>query len=172
LAAFLDPTIYNLLSDDDRKSAKKLIFKRLNDLPTSNIVLPSSSTTTTTSTITKSSALQKLALLCGHNINLTTSTASKRPMTIDEELSAYIEAARSATSFQEFWVNHHKSLPRLARLVRRVCIIPASSVASERLFSIGSFLNRKQRSSLSSQTLRYLLDLKDQHILDKLQQDY
>ena len=90
-------------------------------------------------------------------------------MTLDEEISAYVEAAKSSTDFQSFWKQHSKSLPRLAHLVRRVNIIPATSVASESLFSIASFLNRKQRSSLSSRTLRYLLVLKDRHLIDKLE---
>ena len=90
-------------------------------------------------------------------------------MTLDEEISAYVEAARSANNFQSFWISHEKSLPRLAQLVRRTHIIPATSVASEALFSVASFLNRKQRCALSSRTLRYLLVLKDRHLLDKLE---
>jgi hypothetical protein len=87
--------------------------------------------------------LQQLALICGHTVNLTTSIKFKRSMTIDEELSAYIEAAQFATNFQKFWINHEKSLPRLARLTKRLNVIPATSVASERLFTVASFLNRK-----------------------------
>ena len=168
----MDPTIYKYLNDDDKKSAKKLIFKKLNNLPStisSSRVLSSSSTSTSKIATSKPNSLQYLAMICGHSVTFTTSAVSKQPITLDEELSLYVDAARSATDFQEFWITHEKSLPRLARLVRRTNIIPATSVASEALFSIASFLNRKQRSSLSSRTLRYLLVLKSRHNIDKLE---
>ena len=118
----------------------------------------------------KTNPLEKLANLCGYNsTQTTTTTTSHKSFTLDEEISAYIDAAQSASDFPQFWTSHHQSLPRLSHLVRRVNIIPATSVASESLFSTASFLNRKQRSSLSSRSLRYLLVLKGRHIIDKLE---
>ena len=48
----------------------------------------------------------------------------------------------------------------LASAVRKYCIIPASSVAVESAFSEANFIQRKERSSLSSKNLRYTLVLK------------
>jgi hypothetical protein len=166
------------MDEDDRKKAKKLIFKKLANTSvghitsssTSSSSSSSSSTTVTTTTKVKLNSLEKLAALCGHTVS--SSTASNQAMTLDEELSTYIKAAKTADNFQSFWVVYGKKLPRLSSLVRRVNVIPATSVASEALFSIASFLHRKQRSSLSSRTLRYLLVLKNRHLIDKLEQNY
>ncbi|CAF5012681.1 unnamed protein product, partial [Rotaria magnacalcarata] len=168
IAAFLDPTIYPLLLDDDRKTAKKLIFEKLKNATDANIILPPTSTQPMAN---KSNPLYQLAIICGRTVSFASSTATKRPMTLDEELSKYIQAVQSATSFEEFWSSQEKSLPRLSRLVRRTNISPITSVASEALFSVANFLNRKQRSGLSSRTLRYLLVLKNRHLLDKLEQN-
>jgi len=163
------------MDDNDRKTAKKLIFRKLNGTNADGSTLSSSSTTTTTSTTTKTTKnklnpLDKLAAVCG--LTITSSTTSKKAMTLDEELCSYIKAAKSSDDFQEFWAAHHEQLPRLSKLVRRTNIIPATSISSEALFSVASYLNRKQRSSLSSKTLRYLLVLKNRRVLDKFKQNY
>ena len=158
---------YKSLNDDDRKAAKKLIFKKLKNSSFGSVVsLSFTPQITATST---SNPFDKLAMLCGYTTSFPTSQVAQRSMTLDEEISAYVEAARSASSFREFWISHEKSLPRLSRLTRRTNIIPATSVASEALFSTASFINRKQRAALSSRTLRYLLVLKDRHLLEKLE---
>ncbi|CAM4976506.1 unnamed protein product, partial [Rotaria socialis] len=181
VAAFLDPCIYRLISDTDRKAAKKIIFKKLDksninhltsssSIPTLPPTTTSSSTTTTTTTAlraSKLSPLEKLAAVCGPTISSTTVT--EKFMTLDEEISGYIKAARSADDFQEFWTFYCTKLPRLSNLVRRINVIPATSVTSEALFSVASFLHRKQRASLSSRTLRYLLVLKNRHVLEKFE---
>ena len=169
MAAFLDPEVYKELDDNDRKSAKKIIFKKLNNSalrPTTMSPLPSLQATTPPTT--KMTPLQKLAAICGRQS--ATSTTAASTITLDEEISMYVNATLSTNDFQQFWIEHGKQLPRLANLVRRVNIIPATSVSSEALFSVATFLQRKQRSSLSSQTLRYLLVLKNRHLIDKLEQ--
>ena len=90
-------------------------------------------------------------------------------MTLDEEISNYIKAAKYADDFQQFWISHDQELPRLSSLVRQTNVIPATSISSEALFSVASFLQRKQRSSLSAKTLRYLLVLKNRHVLEKFE---
>jgi hAT family C-terminal dimerisation region len=156
------------MNDEDRKAAKKIIFRRLKgmDVPSAN---SSSATPQLITSVVPSNPLQKLASICGQTVALSASAVSTRSMTLDEELCAYVEAAKSATDFQSFWKQHSQLLPRLSHLVRRVSFIPATSVASESLFSIASFLNRKQRSSLSSRSLRYLLVWKDRHLLDRFE---
>ena len=172
----MDPTFYKKMDDNDRKTSKKLIFRKLNGTNVDGSTLSSSSTTTsTTSTTTKTTKnklnpLDKLAAVCG--LTITSSTTSKKAMTLVEELCSYIKAAKSSDDFQEFWAAHHEQLPRLSKLVRRTNIIPATSISSEALFSVASYLNRKQRSSLSSKTLRYLLVLKNRRVLDKFKQNY
>lgn len=170
MGAFLDPVIYNLLDDDDRQSAKRAIYQKLKNMNCA--YFPSSSTLTietVTTTTRKVDPLQKLAAICHRVSSSTTSTTTNRTVTIDEELSEYIKAAQSANNFQKFWSDHDKYLPRLSTLVRRINAIPSTSVASESLFSVASYLNRKHRSSLSSQTLRYLLVLKDRSIVENLE---
>ena len=93
-------------------------------------------------------------------------------MSLDEEISSYIKAAQSSNDFRQFWITHSKQLPRLSSLVRRVNVIPSTSITSEALFSVASFLHRKQRSSLSSKTLRYLLILKNRHVLEQFEQNF
>ena len=159
------------MDDKDRKSAKKLIFRKLRDVPAELISL-SSSTTPATTAIVRFDSLQKLAIVCGNHISFQTQTTNQRLMTLDEEISAYVEAARSATNFQQFWISYESHLPRLSCLVRRVNIIPATSLSSESLFSIANFLSRKQRSGLSSRTLRYLTVLKNRHLLEKLESSF
>ncbi|CAF1685048.1 unnamed protein product [Rotaria magnacalcarata] len=168
VAAFLDPSIYRVISDTDRKAAKKIIFKKLEKSNINHLTsLSSSTTTTTTIRASKLSPLEKLAAVCGHTISSTTVT--EKLMTLDEEISSYIKEALSADDFQEFWTSYCTKLPRLSSLVRRINVIPATSVTSEALFSVASFLHRKQRASLSSRTLRYLLVLKNRQVLEKFE---
>ncbi|CAF1510336.1 unnamed protein product [Didymodactylos carnosus] len=152
VAAFLDPAVYNELDNTDRMCAKKLIFRKLANASIHHNTLSSSSTPQTTTT--KSNAFQKLAVACVRV--LPSSISATKTMTLDEEISNYIKLAKSVDNFQEFWVVNAKQLPRLANLVRRVNVIPAT----EAFFSIANFIQRKQRSSLSLQTLRYLLVLR------------
>ena len=167
MAAFLDPSIYNFLSDADRQSAKKLISQQINHFEPDR-GLPIQATTTPKVT-TKSEVLGHLASLCGHTVDGSLAmTANGKQMTIDEEISTYVKSARSSNEFEKFWCNHHADMSRLARVVRRLNGIPATSVASESLFSTAGFLNRKQRSSLSSSALRHCIVLKDKHMLQKL----
>lgn len=156
------------MSDTDRLAAKSLVSKKLEESSIScSTVSQASTSLSTTNTFIKYTPLEKLATLCGRTI--TPSSVNDKVMSLDEEISSYIKSARSFNNFQEFWVAHDKQLPRLASLVRRVNVIPTTSICSEALFSIGNFLQRKQRSSLSSKTLRYLLVLKNRHVLDKFE---
>ena len=175
MAAFLDPTIYNLMSENDRKTAKKLIYKKLNNVSIDHLTVSSSSMSSTTSKTTTTTTapslilnpLNKLATICGHSMFLSVTT--RKSLSLDEEISLYIKEAQSAVDFKSFWVAHTNELPRLSNLVRRVNVIPATSVASEAVFSVANFLQRKQRSSLSSKTLRYLVVLRNRQVLEKFE---
>lgn len=157
------------MSEDERKAAKKIIFRKLNTPSNHRVLLSSSTTTTSTPTTVKLNPLEKLALVCGRTIAPST---TRKSMTLDEEISSYVKAAKSANDFEGFWVLHNNHFPRLSSVVRSTNVIPATSVASESLFSVASFLQGKQRSSMSSTTLRYLLVLKNRHVLKKFDDSY
>jgi hypothetical protein len=61
-----------------------------------------------------------------------------------------------------FWRINQDLLPMLSFLVRRFCIIPASSVPSESASSVANFIQRKERSALSASQLRYSIMLRDE----------
>ena len=80
---------------------------------------------------------------------------------IQTELQYYKkDVADNELSFSIFWKKNCSKFPQLASAVRRYFIIPASSVAAESAFSEANFIQRKERSSLSSKNLRYSLILK------------
>ena len=122
------------------------------------------STTTTTSSPSsshpvlskKDTAKQLMNRLAGTDPN----QSSVISMTADVEVSLFSNATKTKQNFKQFWSTHRHSFPRLVELVYRYCLVPATSVASESAFSISGFIARKQRSSLSSRTLRHLLVLK------------
>ncbi len=92
------------MNDNDRKMAKKIIFKKLNNTTGRHIMSSSLSATTTTAVATtvKLNPLEKLAFVCGRTVSPST---VKKPMTLDEEISCYIKAAKSANNFQQFWAD-------------------------------------------------------------------
>ena len=57
-------------------------------------------------------------------------------------------------------------MPLLSKLVRNYCITHASSVPSDSAFSMANYIQRKQRSSLSSKQLRYQMLLKDKLVVE------
>jgi len=80
---------------------------------------------------------------------------------IQDEISFYRkEVSSNNLSFSNFWKKNSSSIPMLASAVRKYCIIPASSIAVESAFSEANFIQRKERSSLSSKNLRFTLVLK------------
>ena len=97
-----------------------------------------------------------------------TSIPNHRSRSIKEELGMYTGAAEGADSFEQFWNEFQFNLPRLSSLVRSYNVRPATSVASESLFSMAGYVQRKQRASLAPETLRYSLILRDQKILATL----
>ena len=153
-------------------------FARAMEMVKQKIKEMSTTVSTTTATLSASSsslsyavlskkdtAKQLMNRLAGINPN----RSSARPMSADVEVSLFSDAAKTQQNFKQFWSVHRNSFPRLVELVHRYCLIPATSVASESAFSISGFIARKQRSSLSSRTLRHLLVLKYRKNLAKFQ---
>lgn len=87
------------------------------------------------------------------------STATIPPsksLAIEDELTLFIQSIQLFEGdFASFWIHHRNRFSRLSQVAQRVNIIPATSVANESVFSIADFVSRKQRSSLSSTSLRY-----------------
>ena len=87
-------------------------------------------------------------------------TRTVKPLSLKEEFSMYMSTYKQSKDFEAFWNQKQHMLPILTSFVRRYSVIPATSVASESAFSVAGCVHRKQRSSLSSTTLRYLMLLK------------
>jgi hypothetical protein len=121
---------------------------------------PASTVTKTTQTLT-----DKLKIMVG----MSTSMKTSKSLTIEEELVLFTQAIHSFKGdFASFWLQNRERFTRLYRVAQRVNIVAATSVASESVFSIAGFVARKQRTSLSSKSLRHLMVLKESHRLDAL----
>jgi hypothetical protein len=64
------------------------------------------------------------------------------------------------TDILRFWQAKQYQYPIIARIAKDHLAIPATSVESERLFSVGGDIITKKRNQLSPSTLRYLLCLR------------
>lgn len=115
----------------------------------------------------KHNAKQLMNRLAGISTNQSTIPSTS----VDVEISLFLSAIKTKSNFKQFWSTHRNSFPRLLTLVYRFCLVPATSVASESAFSIAGFVAGKQRSSLSSRTLRHLLVLKYRKNLKKFQEE-
>jgi len=123
--------------------------------------------TLTTGSSKKQNAKQLMNRLAGFPIN--TSSCTTMSMSIDVEIALFINANKINQTFGQFWSANHLLFPRLVTLVHCYSLVPATSVCSESAFSIAGFIARKQRSSLSSRSLRHLLVLKYRKNLTKFQ---
>lgn len=92
--------------------------------------------------------------------------------TIQQELGYYATTATPKQTLESYWETNQHKMPILVSLVRRFCISPATSVASEASFSKANYVQRKQRSSLSPINLCYTMVLRDSDIIQTLYQMY
>ena len=65
------------------------------------------------------------------------------------------------TNILKYWQAKQYQYPVLSRIARDYLAIPASSAASERIFSVGGDIVTKKRNRLLPSTLQYLLCLRD-----------
>ena len=65
------------------------------------------------------------------------------------------------TDILKYWAAKQYQYPVVAKIARDYLAIPATSAASERVFSNGSDIITKKRNRLSPSTVRYLLCLRD-----------
>jgi hAT family C-terminal dimerisation region len=76
------------------------------------------------------------------------------------ELSEYVNLkVPKDTNMMQFWRDNNKLFPNLFTVACSVLCIPASSAASERVFSTAGRLLEKRRTSLSPNTVNNLLFL-------------
>ena len=61
----------------------------------------------------------------------------------------------------EWWRTHHRSYPRLAKMAQKYISIVATSVPSERLFSIAGIIVSAKRAALDPENVETLLFLHD-----------
>jgi hypothetical protein len=163
VAIYPDPESYQQLSPEDKQAAKTILpsfmkkeIQFIINFPAS----PSSVVTKTSQTLT-----EKLKIMVG----MPEKVKASKSFTVEDELVLFTQAVQSFKSdFSSFWLQYRERFTRLFRVAQRVNIIPATSVASESVFSIAGFVARKQRTSLSSKSLRHLMVLKESHRLDAL----
>ena len=72
----------------------------------------------------------------------------------------YNSFIKKESNFENFWFNLHSEIPKLANLTKKYNAISASSVPSESAFSVANYIQRKQRSNLSPNSLKYSMVLK------------
>lgn len=176
IACFLNPKTYRQMNDDVKDEAQQCIINEANKRKLSyrTISLAHTSSNTNISTLSNKYSiknddqLNRFLTGCGLEPLTISSTSVHLNTTIQQELTYYISKVPTCTTFEEFWTTHERELPCLSVLVRSFNIRPATSVPSESLFSIASYVNRKQRSSLSADTLRYSMILRDSELLATL----
>lgn len=169
ISCFLNPTIYCCLRDDVEylDEARRLIIGRCRDV---DFVAPFSSNDTSSVPKQPSKPFAAIESFFNHcdltlQSRLVISNGSTK-FTTEQEIGMYISSIDENTDFHTFWNTIGRQLPTLSRLVRRFCIMTATSVASESAFSIAGYLQRKQRASLSPATLRYCMLLRDSSLSD------
>ncbi|CAF4764353.1 unnamed protein product [Rotaria socialis] len=127
------------------------------------------SSTYASSTATKSN--QTLTDKLKTVVGMSTNVKPSRSLSAEDELILFTQVIQSFKGdFSSFWIQYRERFSRLYKVAQRVNIIPATSVPSESIFSIAGYVARKQRTSLSSTSLRHLMVLKESHRIDTLRQ--
>ena len=89
------------------------------------------------------------------------------PKTYVEELESYLEEPEieSTRNPLHWWRENEERFPRIAKVARKYLAVPASSIASERVFSTAGNIMNKKRCSLSSKHLNILIFIKQNYKL-------
>ena len=105
--------------------------------------------------------------MCNYSVSSNVSI-TKQINNTKEEVMYFNTEINKYDNFSHFWEENTKYLPLMTSLVRKVSIIPATSVASESAFSIAGYVARKQRSSLSSSSLKYSMLVRETNQLEDI----
>lgn len=165
VSAFLDPTTYLFLSDDDKKETENIIYNEAKNHRTnsnsSSLSASSQSLTTTSSNIHEENNQLKLIkeflTSCGVSIEIL--STNHKPSDIKEEIAQHIVMIKHGHSFSQYWDANQDRLPVLSSFARKYNIMCPTSIDCESSFSIAGFIYRKNRSALSPSTLRYSMIL-------------
>jgi hypothetical protein len=161
IAAFLDPKSYSIMGDKELKDVKKLITDK------SKTFIPEISQEIAKKVKTdKKSIVYSFASMCGVALDESNGATSS----IKNELNEYIIYVSKYThlSLNEFWRTNCGKFRILAEFVKYYCIIPISSVKSEKSFSSANFYQRKERSSLSAKNHKFSMILPQHEKLKEL----
>ncbi|CAM4807921.1 unnamed protein product, partial [Rotaria magnacalcarata] len=182
IAAFLDPVEYHhlrkrpveleaaivLLKVEMEQEAKRIALKVRTSHSRTDIACDlSSKTNPPKKEKEKENNIDSLFSLCGIAVSSVPTSSIQKTWSINEEIGFYISSVNTDKQlmFASFWFNQEKRLPLMSSVVRRINIIPASSVPCESTFSVAGYIRRKERCSLSPQAIRYSMVLKDRHKL-------
>ena len=177
IAAFLDPATRKYLDDVESKEAEDLIAKCCHSRGKYYFKIDIPNQTEYQEEITKDNkhlkALSDLEKVFKNSLIFNDArepTQRSRRHTHNDELAQYTTYYNEydGSTFEEFWAKKAKKMPILAAIAKRFCAIPASSVASESAFSIANYIQRKERSGLSEETLRSSIMLRQQQIFEKI----
>ncbi|CAF4196105.1 unnamed protein product [Rotaria sp. Silwood2] len=138
IAAYLDPHTFQKMYEIDKAKTEDLILKKINANDTSE-------QNQNSPVINRSQRINDPLDLFLVNCGVLTSSSSSNMTTLrkrssKEELAFYLDRVQGCQSFEEFWNAYQHDLPKMAALVRAFNLIPASSVASESLFSIAGYV--------------------------------
>ena len=112
--------------------------------------------------VTRAENLSSIQAFVGAFGQKPTQYTTLKKKTIKEELGLYSNTIRNnKLGFSEFWSSYSKEFPMLHKKMLKTNIIPATSVASESCFSVAGFIQRKERSRLSSKNLKFNILTKD-----------
>ncbi|CAF0754591.1 unnamed protein product [Brachionus calyciflorus] len=174
IASFLNPISNKYLNFEEKNEVEKEIVKlfpnmRRKDQTTSQNKIQVN--TNKDNSNVEQNSWKSFEIACGYEEH------EERPnhknglinLSIKDELSQFSLLVRENTDeLESFWKKNMALLPKLASLVKKISIIPGSSVASESAFSVANFNERKERSSLSSRNLRFSILLREMDKIEKL----
>ena len=118
--------MYQRLNENDRRAARRILLSEMEliRLPAANQFSDDHALPRKTS-----SKFDLFTRLCG--LSEPSTHGAQRHLTMDEEISYYVKAAQAGDQFRTFWCRYGTKLQRLSSIVRRINVIPATSVASE-----------------------------------------
>ncbi|CAF1298723.1 unnamed protein product [Adineta steineri] len=178
IAAYLDPFTLQDLSLEETNEAESIIMRSTKDTSyakkstttiasqynQSQSVSSASSSSTDTLQQSKLSTINRFRMLCRSSSSDADTAPKPKPkpkaFTLKQEFSYHISSSTSCEDFQTYWNENKNRLPILSSYARRYNCVPTTSTASESAFSVAGYIDRKQRASLSTTTLRYLMLLK------------
>uniref|UniRef100_A0A0A1WMC4 Putative AC9 transposase n=1 Tax=Zeugodacus cucurbitae TaxID=28588 RepID=A0A0A1WMC4_ZEUCU len=96
------------------------------------------------------------------NLLLRASSNSTEAENVSDEIRRYsAENVEFSENFDvmQWWLNNNKRYPRLSKLAEKVLAIPASSAASERVFSLAGNIITEKRNRIAPKTVDSILFL-------------